>query len=373
MKRVLHITYDMGIGGTEQVINQLIRGMDKNVVEHRICCIEGSLGAIGLVLQNDGVEIEVLARQPGFDWALIKGIRQLIKAHHIDIVHCHQYTPWVYGWFAAIGTKAKVFFTEHGRFFPDRHRGKAWLINKLMAATTAKITAISKATKAALVEYEFLREHKIDVIYNGIEPLISTEAGRAKARHELGIKPQQRVIGTVARLDPIKNQAMLLEAFALLAPDFPDLVLLLVGDGPERQNLEQRVNKLNISEQVIFAGFKSPATDYMALMELFLLPSLSEGTSMTLLEAMSLGIPCLVSDVGGNPEVIHHPELGEVFPLTTPQAVATIIQRWLTTNSAPQSKQQRQHIFQQTFSVEVMSQHYQRYYQMANRSQETQG
>jgi glycosyltransferase involved in cell wall biosynthesis len=313
MKRVLHLTYDMGIGGTEQVINQLVRGMDPEQVCHRICVVEGAIGAIGQALQQQGIGIDVLQRQPGFDWRLIKAIRALIKQHQIDIVHCHQYTPWVYGWCAAIGTQAKVIFTEHGRFYPDRHRYKACLINKLMAVTTYKITAISKATKAALVQYEFIPEHKIDVIYNGIEPLVSTEEGRAKARQELGIKPEQRVIGTVARLDPIKNQAMILEAFALLAPKFPDLVLLLVGDGPERQNLEQLASKLKIDSRVIFAGFKSPATDYMALMELFLLPSLSEGTSMTLLEAMSLGIPCVVSDVGGNPEVINRTELGIVL------------------------------------------------------------
>lgn len=313
MKRVLHLTYDMGIGGTEQVINQLVRGMDPAQVCHRICVIEGSVGAIGQALQQQGIAIDVLQRQPGFDWRLIKAIRALIKQHKIDIVHCHQYTPWVYGWFAAIGTQAKVIFTEHGRFYPDRHRYKAWLINKLMAATTYRITAISKATKAALVQYEFIPEHKIDVIYNGIEPLVSTEEGRAKARQELGIKPEQRVIGTVARLDPIKNQAMILEAFALLAPEFPDLVLLLIGDGPERQNLEHLTNKLKIDDRVIFAGFKSPATDYMALMELFLLPSLSEGASMTLLESMSLGIPSIVSDVGGNPEVVSHGNTGFVL------------------------------------------------------------
>lgn len=357
MKRVLHITYDMGIGGTEQVINQLIRGMDKSAVEHRICCIEGSVGAIGQALQNEGIGIEVLTRQPGFDWALIKGIRQLIKVHRIDIVHCHQYTPWVYGWFAAIGTKAKVIFTEHGRFFPDRHRRKAWLINKLMAATTAKITAISKATKAALVEYEFIPASKIEVIYNGIEPLVSTEAGRAQARQELGIKPEQRVIGTVARLDPIKNQAMMLEAFALLAPEFPDLVLLLVGDGPERHNLEQLAGRLNISDRVIFAGFKSPATDYMALMELFLLPSLSEGTSMTLLEAMSLGIPCVVSDVGGNPEVVQHKHCGLVLAQNTADTLKeSVVQLLSNPAKHAQLGQGALRAFQQKFSVVVMCQ-----------------
>ena len=354
MKRVLHLTYDMGIGGTEQVINQLVRGMDPAQVCHRICVIEGSVGAIGQALQQQGIAIDVLQRQPGFDWRLIKAIRALIKQHQIDIVHCHQYTPWVYGWFAAIGTQAKVIFTEHGRFYPDRHRYKAWLVNKLMAATTYKITAISKATKAALVQYEFIPEHKIDVIYNGIEPLVSTEEGRAKARQELGIKPEQRVIGTVARLDPIKNQAMIFEAFALLAPKFPDLVLLLVGDGPERQNLEQLASKLKIDHRVVFAGFKSPATDYMALMELFLLPSLSEGTSMTLLEAMSLGIPCVVSDVGGNPEVINNQIVGKIFSIKNYYLMGDFITDLLNSKIKSKKAEEIKKLFSVNYSLNIM-------------------
>ncbi|MCC5853721.1 MAG: glycosyltransferase, partial [Alkalimonas sp.] len=216
-------------------------------------------------------------------------------------------------------------------------------------------TAISKATKAALVEYEFIPEGKIEVIYNGIEPLVSTEAGKAKARQELGIQPEQRVIGTVARLDPIKNQAMMLEAFALLAPEFPELVLLLVGDGPERHNLEQLASQLNISKRVIFAGFKSPATDYMALMELFLLPSLSEGTSMTLLEAMSLGIPCIVSDVGGNPEVVVHGLSGVVLARNDCKSLRNVISSLLRSSDSLSDMQSESYLrFNTHFSNAIM-------------------
>jgi len=371
MKRVLHLTYDMGIGGTEQVINQLVRGMDPAQVCHRICVIEGSVGAIGRALQQHGIGIDVLQRQPGFDWRLIKAIRALIKQHKIDIVHCHQYTPWVYGWFSALGTEAKVIFTEHGRFYPDRHRYKAWLINKLMAATTYKITAISKATKAALVEYEFIPEHKIDVIYNGIEPLVSTEEGRAKARQELGLQPGQRVIGTVARLDPIKNQAMLLEAFAVVAPTFPELQLLLVGDGPKRQHLEQLTKDLQLTQRVIFAGFQSPATDYMALMELFLLPSLSEGTSMTLLEAMSLGIPCMVSDVGGNAEVVANGQTGVVLAENSTACLAeTLAELWQSAQRLMQYSENSKVAFAKRFSVGRMTESFFNFYSVDQRDRQ---
>ncbi len=304
MINIMHLTFDMGIGGTEQVIRQLILGTDKDKFKQQICCIEGEVGALGLQLQRAGVAVQALSRTPGFDWSLIKTLRQILRQSNIDILHCHQYTPWVYGWAAALGTKTKVVFTEHGRFFPDRYRWKAWLVNKIMAATTGKITAISAATKAALEQYEFIPGQRIQVIYNGIEAISAAEDAGQRVRTALGITADSRVIGTVARLDPIKNQAMMLKAFVQLAQKDAHLTLLIVGDGPERSALVNLARELKISSRVIFAGFQSPATDYMAIMDIFLLPSLSEGTSMTLLEAMSLGIPCIVSDVGGNAEVV---------------------------------------------------------------------
>ena len=324
MINILHLTFDMAIGGTEQVICQLIEGADSSLFQQQICCIDGQVGALGQKLQQQGIQVEALARKPGFDWALVRQIRQLLISSNIDILHCHQYSPWIYGWLAARGTSAKVIFTEHGRFFPDRYRRKAWLVNKIMAATTSHITAISAATKTALAEFEFIPKAKIQVVYNGINALSASDLAKAQLKDQLRIPEGCLVIGTVARLDPIKNQPMILKAFAQLINQVPELRLLIVGDGPERAALEELAKTLQINTQVIFAGFQSPATDYMSLMDVFLLPSFSEGTSMTLLEAMSLGIPCVVSDVGGNAEVIQSGKNGIVMRSNTEQALVDV-------------------------------------------------
>lgn len=334
MINIMHLTFDMGIGGTEQVIRQLILGTDKDKFKQQICCIEGEIGALGLQLQSAGVAVQALSRTPGFDWSLIKTLRQILRQANIDILHCHQYTPWVYGWAAALGTKTKVVFTEHGRFFPDRYRWKAWLVNKIMAATTYKITAISTATKTALEQYEFISGKRIQVIYNGIEAISAAEDAKQAVRTALGITADSRIIGTVARLDPIKNQAMMIKAFAQLAQKDAHLILLIVGDGPERHALVNLAEELKISSRVIFAGFQSPATNYMAIMDIFLLPSLSEGTSMTLLEAMSLGIPCIVSDVGGNAEVVLANKSGIVLTENSEQPLVTAVRYYLEHDEA---------------------------------------
>ena len=169
--RVLHVTFNMGIGGTEQVIRQLVTGFNPQEVYNEILCIDGYVGPIGEDLKARGIRVSAVKRNPGFDRSLIKAIRGHLKAGSFDIVHCHQYTPYLYGWLAARLTGCKVVFTEHGRFHPDRYRYKAALINPVIAMMTPAIVAISSATRDALSRYEFIPKRKIQVIYNGIAPL----------------------------------------------------------------------------------------------------------------------------------------------------------------------------------------------------------
>lgn len=316
--RVLHVTFNMGIGGTEQVIRQLVEGTDEYGVVSEILCIDGKMGPIGEVLNKSGTPVHCFTRSPGFDRRLIREIRSLIKQRGFDVVHCHQYTPYFYGWLGALGTRAKTVFTEHGRFHPDRHRYKAFLFNAIAARMTSELVSISKATREALVEYEFMPRSKIRVIYNGIRPLTRNENAARELRDSLGILEGSFVVGTVARLDPVKNQAMMLEAFYRFLESHPHSWLLMVGDGPDRSMLERRARELGIWDRAIFTGFVNEPVNHLSLMDVFLLSSHTEGTSMTLLEAMSLGIPSLVTEVGGNPEIVQHGENGLLVPPNDP-------------------------------------------------------
>jgi glycosyltransferase involved in cell wall biosynthesis len=302
----MHVTFDMRIGGTEQVIKNLIDGSDKDTWDMSIFCLEQPIGPFGEMLLEQGIQIASVQRQEGFDVSVITKLRKHITQHNIDILHCHQYTPWVYGTLAAIGTRTKVIFTEHGRFYPDRSSWKRKYINPLMTMFTDDITAISEATKKALVDYEYIPANKIKVIYNGIIPVNADSSKTSKLKEELGINPSKKVIGTIARLDPIKNHQMMFRAFQQVLNQYSDIALILVGDGEERQSLEELVDNLGIRNHVIFTGYISRPQHYLDCMDIFLLPSFSEGTSMTLLEAMSLSKPCVVTNAGGNPEIIKH-------------------------------------------------------------------
>jgi glycosyltransferase involved in cell wall biosynthesis len=361
--RILHVTFDMAIGGTEQVIRQLVLNLPAAEFDNEIFCIDGKIGAVGEKLQQQGIHIHRAPRKAGLDFELIKTLRQTLRSGNFDVVHCHQYTPWVYGWFAAWGCKAKVVFTEHGRFFPDRSRGKALPLNVLMSLTTAAITAISSATRDALARYEWVAKPLVQVVYNGIQPLAADPGRVSMLQQALGIKPESVVLGTVARLDPVKNQQMMLQSFAIVSRQFPHLLLLLVGDGPSRTALEHEVARLGIDTQVRFTGFQTHVADYLALMDIYLLSSHTEGTSMTLLEAMHLQLPCVATAVGGNPEVVANNESGLLSPDNDPAAFASNIQTLLENTSLKITMGQAgKRRFEALFSVGQMVASYSRIY-----------
>ncbi len=363
--RILHITFNMGFGGTEQVIRQLVTNLDKNRFHNEIACIDGEVGAIGRALETEhGIKHHARQRASGFDLKTILWLRHLIKSGNFDIVHCHQYSPYAYGWFAHWGTGAKVVFTEHGRFHPDQYRKKARFINPFIARTSHKLVAISSATRDALVEYEYFPKDRITVIYNGIAPLEVTDKQRSALNEELQIEPGETVIGTVARLDAVKNQALMLKATRTMLDQGFQVRLLLVGDGPERENLEKLAAKLNLAESIIFTGFQSQPAAYLSLMDIFLLPSFTEGTSMTLLEAMSLGIPTVSTRVGGTPEIVADGETGKLVESNDLSAFTRAIQEILRDRGALSKMSQRAKTrFEERFSAQQMVQQYERCYE----------
>lgn len=358
--RILHVTFNMGFGGTEQVIRQLVMHLPRDQFSNEILCIDGEVGEMGQRLEAEqGITIHQLKRQPGLDWRLALDIRRLVKQQGITIMHCHQYTPWFYGWLGSLGTGVRRVFTEHGRFHPDRHRRKAWLVNKLMAATTDSVVAISRATREALVEYEFLPAAKIEVIYNGIETLASDPEQARELRAHLGIAGDDLVLGTVSRLDPVKNQRMMLKAFSLFAGKEPGCWLLIVGDGPDRAMLEEYARQLGIENRVIFTGFQSAPVRYLEIMDIFLLSSHTEGTSMTVLEAMSLGKPCILTRVGGNPELVEDQVSGILVQTENSNAMAAAIGE-LVENKALRHRlgEQAKATFERRFSASKMADNY---------------
>ncbi len=274
-------------------------------------------------LRAQGVPVHGVARQPGFDPAVAWRMAGLFRAWGVRLIHAHQCTPWFYAALSRLRYPApKLLLEEHGRFWPEvSNARRAWLHRHVIRRLTHRFVAVSADVRARLVAYEGLRTRDIAVVPNGVqsEPVLPPSE-RVALRAGLGFGPQDFVVGTVGRFDPIKNLPLLVDALAALI-DRPDpgghdrrIAALLVGDGPERAAIETRVRALGLSERVRFTGFRQDARRLVQAMDLFVLGSFSEGTSMALLEALGAGIPVVVTAVGGNVEVVAAHETGWVVP-----------------------------------------------------------
>jgi glycosyltransferase involved in cell wall biosynthesis len=361
--KVVHVTFDMRIGGAEQVIYHLVENTDPSGFDVSILCLERPIGPLGKRLKEKGYRVEALNRKPGFDLSLIKQLRRYVVENGIDVLHCHQYTPFVYGVIGSGFTGCKVIFTEHGRFYPDIKKTKRIIINPFLGFFTKNITAISSATREALVEYEGFPREKIKIVYNGIvDPAINVPQ-ETNLKQELGIPEGARVLGTVARLDPIKNQAMMIKGLEVIRKQHPETYLVIVGDGPERKNLEEIASDMQLTPYVLFTGFKENVWDYYKIMDMFLLTSFSEGTAMTLLEAMASRLPCVVTNVGGNVEIVKDKETGIIISSDDvselAEKVCDLFKHPLTAESYGEAARKR---FEDHFTVGKMVECYQAMY-----------
>ena len=212
-----------------------------------------------------------------------------------------------------------------------------------------------------MVEFEYIPKEKVEVVYNGISPL-KVNAIKKATRQELNLPENAFVFGTIARLDPIKNQKLMIKAFANVAVKVKHIYLVVVGDGDLREELVSLTKQLNIVERVRFTGYKSNPTKYLDLMDIFLLPSLSEGTSMTLLEAMSIGKPCIVTNAGGNPEIVKHLETGLVTENDNEEELTVAIESLIDSPVIPNYSKNALVRFNAQFQVNRMMEQYSNLY-----------
>ena len=338
----------------------------------RILCLESPLGPFGLQLKREGYSIASFIRKPGFDISLIGAIRKYIRQQEIHILHCHQYTPFVYGAFAAACSRTAVIFTEHGRLHPDIRRRKRILMNPMLRRLACKITAISDATRESLVRFENIPHDAIRVVYNGIDDQGFQPAGDPSMKSALGIPEDAFVLGAVARLDAIKNHALMIRSLKRVRSLYSNACLVIIGDGSERSSLEHLADELELRDHVLFMGYREDAAAFYQIMDIFLLTSFSEGTAMTLLEAMASAIPCIATNVGGNPEVVSNGNTGFIVPSGDESALTDAVCRLLGDRNLRQKMALAgRKRFEEKFTVSRMVEEYQAIYDMAVRNDST--
>lgn len=314
--RVLHLVSTLGIGGQEMVILSLVKHLDRERFDTMVMAMHEG-GPIADRIEALGVAVEVVAGPWLSGVPLVRKLVDRIRAYQPDVLHTHNPGPHQHGAAARLFTRTPVLIhTKHGRnTFPTRIG--QWG-EQFAGRFTDRVVPVS--TDAAVVARNLDRvpQHKLQVIHNGI----ALNGSHCANVLPLG-RPPRAV--HVARLNRVKDQPTLLAAARLVADQLPGFTIDIVGDGPARDIVHAEAERLDLSEVVRFHGMRDDVNRFLAEADLFILPSLSEGIAITLLEAMAAGLPVVATDVGGNREVVISGETGALVPVGDPEAVAAAI------------------------------------------------
>jgi sugar transferase (PEP-CTERM/EpsH1 system associated) len=361
--RILHVLSCLGMGGTEHGVFKIIRGLGHAEFEHQICAMRGV--DENFVRQMAApVRTSTVGRdEPGFQFPLFRLIH-LMKEFRPHIVHTRNFGALEAVVAARFAGVPVAVHSEHGYELeilgglPLRRR----LLCGALYSMATQVFTVTRDLRDYHSKQSWLSPRKFRVIYNGVDTEIFRPRPECAAalRYEIGIPAERTVIGSVGRLVPIKDYKTLLQAAETLVRQGKNVHVLLVGSGPELPKLQAYASaSTELAGRVTFLPASNRVAALLNSMDIFVLPSISEGMSNTILEAMATGLPVVVSRAGGNPELVDNGSVGGLFEPRDVKALAAHLSG-LVDGSARRSEYgqgARRRVIDQ-FSLAGMVQHY---------------
>lgn len=333
-RHVVHGVLTLDLGGLERLVIDLARHGMRRGDRVTIICIQRP-GKLAPFAERLGADVVCLNKPRGRSPKAIDDAKRVLQKMQPDVLHTHQIGAlWYLGQAAKrLGFQA-VVHTEHSDHVRQAKTWRAKLRARYLwwqgGRLAARMCCVSDDVAAAVRRWGTVPTNKVAVVANGIDTdVYGDRSRRDELRQRLAIPANAFVIGTVGRLAEVKRQDLLLKAFAELAPAFPELRLLLVGDGPEQARLEALANSLDLADRTIFAGYQAQPEQFLAVMDLFALTSRHEALPLALLEAWASGLPVVASSVGGIPKVVESGRTGILFPSGDCQALVNSLRMLL--------------------------------------------
>ena len=329
---VAHIIYALGTGGLENGLVNIINRAPAERYQHAIICLTKA-DDFSSRLTVPGVQIYALNKRPGHDlnvfWLLFKLLWKLRPA----IVHTRNLAALEMQLVGLFIPRARRVHGEHGRdiYDLDGTNPRYLLLRRILKPFIHRYIAVSEDLRRWLTQLVGVPESRVRQIYNGVDQ--DRFFPRDGARPDLappGFVPADGIVlGTVGRLAKVKDQSTLLDALKILLAEDPELRkrvrLVLVGDGPLFADLQRKAEELGVADLVWMPGDRENVPELLRMMDIFLLPSLAEGISNTVLEAMASRLPVIATRTGGTPELIDDGENGLLVPVGDAKALAMSI------------------------------------------------
>ncbi|MGD6961135.1 glycosyltransferase family 4 protein [Fictibacillus phosphorivorans] len=312
--KVLHVISGGETGGSKNHILSLLQGLPKKEV--MLCVFQE--GLLYEQAKQLGIEVKILKQKSRYDLSILTRFKKLIRENQIEIVHSHGARANLYCYFVSYFKQSfKWITTVHSDPRDDFIRGgiKGKVFTSINMHILKKINyffAVSERFKQMLCEFG-IKEEKIETIYNGID--FKKNFPSKLERSDIGLSDEDFVIIMVARLHPIKGHTEVFKALQKLVLKNTKVKLLLVGDGPIKDQLVEDVTSMNLEKNVEFLGFQSDVHSYFCIADIKILASYSESFPLVLLEAARANTPIISTDVGGVKNLINSEELGWVIPV----------------------------------------------------------
>ena len=324
---IVHVVENLDRGGLERTVVDLIASQRDAGHECRVICLF-KLGLLARELLASGVRVDACGKRPGLDLRALRRARALIRQSPDAVIHTHNAMAHYYAVLASLGLPVKCRInTRHGMGGRTRSGRQEWLYRQSLRGTDYAV-AVCEAARQRFAADGMRPRRALLSVPNGIRlerfrP--ADDVARQSLVAELGLPTGSRIIGTVGRLQPVKDHALLLRAFAKVRVQVPEAALVIVGDGPLRAALEAQAEQAGLSDAVRFIGDRHDVPRLLTGMEVFALTSTSEGYSVALLEACASSLPIVATDVGGNREIVRHGINGRLVPSGDTAAIATAL------------------------------------------------
>jgi sugar transferase (PEP-CTERM/EpsH1 system associated) len=326
---VMHVICRLAMGGLENGLVNLINHMPPGRYRHAIVCLT-DFTDFRERLCSPAVSVLALHKQPGMDWAIYGKLWTIIRDMKPTIVHTRNLATLEMAALAALARVPYRIHSEHGHDLHDHYGAsrKFLIFRKMLRRTVHQYVAVSRDLEQWLTDKVKIAPNKVRQIYNGVDTQIF-HPKRSERREILPpsfVNSDQVVIGAVGRLQRVKDHTTLIHGFSTLLKSDPDMAqkvrLVIVGDGPLREDLGQMVCDAHLSNMVWMPGERNDIPGVLQALDIFVLPSESEGISNTILEAMATELPVIAAKVGGNTELVMDGKTGQLIPPKDPEALA---------------------------------------------------
>jgi glycosyltransferase involved in cell wall biosynthesis len=311
--RVVHVAAQLNTGGLERLLVEFARHGDADRFELQFVSL-GDRGTVAAEIEAAGWRVTALQQPQGVCPALIWRLARLFRDWRADLVHAHNLRPLIYAAPAARLARARLVHTRHGQQYGAGVRAGAQL--RLASGLADGVVCVSREG-AQLSRRQGVAAHKLRVVHNGIDLSRFDYAG-----------PQQGGPAVmIGRLSPEKDAQNLIRAMAIVTREVPAFRLEIAGDGRCKAGLSELARELGVEKQVRFLGEVRDVAALLGQASMFVLPSKTEGISLTLLEAMARGLPVIATRVGGTPEVIEQERSGVMVAAQSPAELAAAMLR----------------------------------------------